>query len=363
MKKKIVKSALLAAFIVMIILATFNIYKWIVCGEQYIKINTSSKAYTNSDLHVSIIAQEKGVDLETNTKIKLLNSKGKKVKGTKVTYDGNNAYITSNVKDYYGSRANTQTVQTVALTSMALSKTSNNMSTNKLLINYLISRKDPKGTWYSTQATILALKALNELNEKNKLENQTITVKVNSDEQKIEIKDNPLEFYQLTFNNLGKENKLNIDIEKGGAYYEVVEEYYVPYEKVDTSNDNIEITVDTNNNLKVNDILEAKVKLINRSSDNIYNGMVTISIPQGFTVVEDSLMLLQTKGIIEKYETSYTTVNIYLRNFEINQIIDLDVKFRASYPVEITGLAIRAYDYYNPEVEGKTMPIEIKVNN
>ena len=93
MKKKIVKSALLAAFIVMIILATFNIYKLIVCGEQYIKINTSSKAYTNSDLHVSIIAQEKGVDLETNTKIKLLNSKGKKVKGTKVTYDGNNAII------------------------------------------------------------------------------------------------------------------------------------------------------------------------------------------------------------------------------------------------------------------------------
>ncbi|MEI3401768.1 MAG: hypothetical protein V8R51_05410 [Clostridia bacterium] len=51
--------------------------------------------------------------------------------------------------------------------------------------------------------------------------------------------------------------------------------------------------------------------------------MVTITIPQGFTVVEESLMLLESKGIIEKYETSYTSVNIYLRNFEINQIIDL----------------------------------------
>ena len=77
---------------------------------------------------------------------------------------------------------------------------------------------------------------------------------------------------------------------------------------------------------------------------------------------EESLMLLQTKGIIEKYETSYTAINMYLRNFEINQIIDLNIKFRASYPVEITGLAIRAYDYYNPEVEGRTMPIGIKVN-
>ena len=282
---------------------------------------------------------------------------------SKINIDGNNAYITSNISDYYGSRNNIQTIQTVALTSMALSKTSNNISTNKLLINYLISKKDPIGTWYSTQATILSLKALNESNEKNKLDNQTISVRVNSDEQKVEIKDNPLDFYELTFYNLGKENKLNIDIEKGSAYYEVIEEYYLPYEKVNTAEDNIEIAVETNNNLKVNEILEAKLKVINRSKEDIYNGMVTINIPQGFTVVEESLMLLESKGIIEKYETSYTSVNIYLRNFEISQIVDLNIKFRASYPVEITGFSVRAYDYYNPEVEGKTMPIQIVVTD
>ena len=76
MKKKIVKYALLVVFIAIVILAIFNIYKWIVCGKQYIKISTSNKAYTNSDLYVSIIAQDKGVDLETKTKIKLLNSDG-----------------------------------------------------------------------------------------------------------------------------------------------------------------------------------------------------------------------------------------------------------------------------------------------
>ena len=201
------------------------------------------------------------------------------------------------------------------------------------------------------------------MNDKNKLDNQTITVKINSDEQKIEIKDNSLGFYELTFDNLGKENKLNIDIEKGNSYYEIVEEYYIPYEKVNTSDDNIKINVETNNNLKINEILESKVKVINKSKEDIYNGMVTINIPQGFTVVEESLMLLESKGIIEKYEISYTAVNIYLRNFTVSQIIDLNVKFRASYPVQITGLAIRAYDYYNPEVEGKSMPREILVNN
>lgn len=135
------------------------------------------------------------------------------------------------------------------------------------------------------------------------------------------------------------------------------------YENVNTSEDNIEITVETNNNLKVNEILEAKVKVINKSEEKIYNGMVTISIPQGFAVVEESLMMLENEGIIEKYETSYSTVNIYLRDFETSQLVDLNIKFRASYPVEITGLAIRAYDYYNPEVECKTMPIKIEVTD
>ena len=93
MKKKVAKYALLVVFIAIVVLAIFNTYKWIVCGEQYIKISTSNKAYTNSDLYASIIAQDKGVDLETETKIKLLNSDGKQVKDAMVSYDGSNAKI------------------------------------------------------------------------------------------------------------------------------------------------------------------------------------------------------------------------------------------------------------------------------
>lgn len=71
-------------FLVLIVLAIVNTYKWIVCGEQNIKISTSSKAYTSSELYLSVIAQENGVDLETKTKIKLLDSKGKKVSSTTI---------------------------------------------------------------------------------------------------------------------------------------------------------------------------------------------------------------------------------------------------------------------------------------
>ena len=200
------------------------------------------------------------------------------------------------------------------------------------------------------------------MNEKGKLENQTVKVKVNSEEKTLDIKDNSLDIYEFTFDKLSKENKLNIDIEKGDAYYEVVEEYYIPYEEVDTSKNSIEVSVECNNNLKVNEILQAKIRIVNRSNEDISNGMITISIPQGFTVVEESLSKLQTKGIIEKYEMTYNKVNLYIREFTKSQMLELDTWFRASYPVEITGLDVRAYDYYNPDVEGMTKPVEIKVN-
>ena len=278
-----------------------------------------------------------------------------------ISLDGNRAYLTTNIVDYYGTRGNIQNVQTVALASMALSKASYNPDTNKMFINYIINKKDVYGTWYSTQATILALKALNTANQKNSLGNQTIKVSVNTDVKEIKINNNPLEVYEVTFDKLNKEKKLNIDIEKGDAYYEVVEEYYIPYEDVNSDNDNISVEIDASTDLKVNDILEAKIKLTNESKNNIYNGMVKISIPQGFSVVEESLMELEKKGVIEKYETSYSTINIYLRNFEYSNIVNLRVSFRAMYPVNITGLAVNVYDYYNPEIQGKSLPIKIDV--
>ena len=74
--------------------------------------------------------------------------------------------------------------------------------------------------------------------------------------------------------------------------------------------------------------------------------------------------LLKSVGIPKSREgfDSYKGINIYLSDFESGEIVDLNVKFRAGYPVNVTGLTVRAYDYYNPDVEGKTAPIEIKVN-
>lgn len=93
MMKKIKRFLLLSIFAILLVLATVNTYEWIVSGEQRVKISTASKVYTNSDLYLSIVAQENGVDLETESKVKLLDSDGKKVKDAVVSYENSNVKI------------------------------------------------------------------------------------------------------------------------------------------------------------------------------------------------------------------------------------------------------------------------------
>lgn len=252
---------------------------------------------------------------------------------------------------------------TTALASLALSKTGKSQKTNGELINYIIASKDSFGTWHNTQATTLALKAILKYNSKVNIKDQKITVDLNGDKKEIEVKEDALGLYEVTYDNLGVENKLKIDMQKGKLQYEIVEEYYQNAQIAkDNSANNIEVVSNINTSCKVNDLVTQNVNVKNVSKDNIRNGMVEIAVPQGFTVQEESLSKLVKEGIVAKYEYNYSKIYLYLKDFESEKQINLSVNYRAGYPGKITGGNIRCYDYYNPEVEGISLPIEITIN-
>ena len=92
--KKVFKTILAILFVLLIVFAVFNCYKYFISGNQDIKLSTSNQAYTNSDLYVSIVAKKNGVDLnDTKTKIKFLDNKGKKVKDVKISDNNGNLII------------------------------------------------------------------------------------------------------------------------------------------------------------------------------------------------------------------------------------------------------------------------------
>ena len=271
------------------------------------------------------------------------------------------AYLESHGMDYYGTYGNMQNIQATALTSIALSKSKTNQELNRLLLKYIITKKQPNGTWGSTQATILALKALNEELKENQIENQQIKINNNGTEKIITIDKDCLDFYEVEFDNLKKENKVNINAEKENGYYEIIEEYYVPYEDIEHKAKDISIETSFNNTLKVNEIMDANLKIANVGKNNIENGMIQIAIPQGCTLVEESLSKLVYEDKIEKYDMNYKYINLYIREFNTSEFLDLNVKFRTMYPVEAEVLSVKVYDYYNPTVEANAIPQKLVV--
>lgn len=273
----------------------------------------------------------------------------------------NGAYIPSFERDYYGSSGKYQSIQTTALTSMALSKLKENSKNNEAFIEYLISSKTSYGNWGTTQATVLALKAINDFSKDSDISNQTITVELNGQKQEIKIDKNSLDFYELEFANATKENRFKIGLEKGKINYEIIKEYYIDYSNVKET-DVIKVEQVLNTNLKVNEEITQKVTVKSNATSDIENGLLKLSIPQGTTVIEDSLLQLQYSGIIEKYEYNYGNINLYISDIKPRDEIKVEVKYRALYPEEITGASIRFYDYYNPEIEGFAKPVKVTVN-
>ena len=277
----------------------------------------------------------------------------------KVKTTENGSYVESTIRDYYGTRGRYQNIQATALTSMALTKLNSNQKTNLEFIKYLQSAKDYRGTWGTTQSTILALKAITDYTSNSDIKNQTITVSLNGEERKLEVGDDTLSVYEFDFENVGTENNFSIKMKKGKITYEVIKNYYQNYDDVELSDD-ITVAQELTTTAKVNDVINQNI-IIKNNSDYIENGLVEINIPQGCSVIEDSLLTLKYNGIIEKYEYNYGKINIYLREVDKKERIDINVQYRALYPEKVTGAAIRVFDYYNPDIEGICMPVELTV--
>ena len=275
---------------------------------------------------------------------------------------GDTAYVTSGTRDYFGAFGRMQYLQATALTSIALSNHGSHANANERLVNYIIGRRDSWGTWHSTQATILSLKALTTHTPASPLQDGQITVTIGNQTRTIDISSaNTLDMYQVAFTGLERENIVDIRFpDLGRMTYKIVIEYFAPYDSVEL-NRGFEISSKMNTSLAVHELVHQEIRIINTSGDIVKNGLVAISIPQGFRVERNSLALMQHAGIIQRYEMRHDNINLYLRDTEPGEIIDLIIAYRPAFPVRVTGGHVRVFDYYNPMVEGYLKPVEIVV--
>ncbi len=254
----------------------------------------------------------------------------------------------------YGRSGN---IETTALAAMALLKAGSHPETVRGALSWLVEQKDSFGTWQTTQATILALKALIAGTGKPLGDGQErrLSLALKDFNQKIVLPADQAEVTrQIDLSNkvTQGENLLTLtDQGETESVYQVIFRYHVPDtgKKENQAPLSIRIAYDRSE-LAVNETVLAAATVVNRMSQSAPMVILDLPIPSGFTADPGSFENLKKFDVIAKYQITPRSIIVYLRQLDPETPLKLKYRLRATMPVKITVPPAVIYEYYNPDI-------------
>jgi hypothetical protein len=260
------------------------------------------------------------------------------------------------------------TVEATALTALAMLKTKQFTTSANQALMYLVKSKDASGTWGSTQATILSLKALvaglGGLKQKGKAE---FVLTVNGKEAgKGEITEDNADVMRLfDLKDLTKVGENSVEIEVKGetnVMYQVVGRHFVPWRDRPADKPPLEVTVDYDRTkLSTADVLKAKATLKYNGALPTYMVIVDLGIPPGFTADAGDFAEIVGAKKAEKFSMTARQVTLYLGDVKPGDVKVFEYTLRPKYPIKAKTPAAVAYEYYTPANRAAAKPVELTV--
>jgi len=273
----------------------------------------------------------------------------------------------------YGS-GESASVETTGLAVQALLQSGEAAGTARKALNYLASKKDPNGTWGTTQATIMTLRALLTATEKSAADVQgTVLVLVNGKPaEKLELtaENNDL-LHQFVFKGIEQQEPSTVELQfegKGALAYQVVGQYFLPWdEKPAPEALSINVSYDRTR-LAQDDLATATATIKNNLSKTAKMVMVDLGIPPGFELLSEDLQDYQAKsakmnsGHLSKFSLTATQAILYFDAFAPGDTVKVKFRLRAKYPIRVRTFQSRVYEYYDPEVASAARPVVLEVH-
>ena len=260
-------------------------------------------------------------------------------------------------------------LEATGLATYALIKSGLHTDTVNRALTFIVSAKDPNGTWYSTQATILCLKALIA-----SIENRTqdidanVTVLINGQkagEFKIN-RENSDVMRQVDGKEFVREGENTVELRfegKGSSLYQISSKYYVSWEARPAGLKKImDISVAYDRtSLEKDEILTASVKVAFNGKGSANMVMVDLGVPPGFDVLTEDLQKLVESKLIQKFSLTGRQIIIYLDKVEADKPVAFNYRLKAKYPLRAKTPRSVVYQYYNPEIRDVAAPVELTV--
>jgi uncharacterized protein YfaS (alpha-2-macroglobulin family) len=288
------------------------------------------------------------------------------------TEKGDQAWWTSEETAVFG-RGESASVETTGLAIQALLKWGEASSAASKALSYIASKKNASGDWGTTQATIMALRALLLSTEKGAVDVRG-RVEVALDGKTVQTmaltpENNDL-LHQFVFGAIDAKAAHTVDLRfsgKGGLAYQVVGRYFVPWtEKPADEPLSIDVTYDRTH-LTQDDIATATARVKNNRGQTANMVMVDLGIPPGFDLLSEDLQDLEEKtanlkgGRLEKFNLTATQAILYFDSIPSRETVTVRFRLRAKYPIRARTFASRAYEYYDPQVQSVARPVGLEV--
>jgi uncharacterized protein YfaS (alpha-2-macroglobulin family) len=332
-------------------------------AQRFVEQHMSAKADAYTLAVVANFAADYGKDREFTRRAMqlLLDARTEK---------GEQAWWTSEETGVYSTGASAA-VETTGLAVQALLKWGEASGTAAKALRYIASKKDASGAWGTTQATIMALRALLLSTEKGAADVRgTVEISLNGKpvERLVLTPDNNDLLHQFVFKNPGSTSTVEIRFEgKGGLAYQVAGRYFVPWsEKPAGEPLSIEVTYDRTR-LAQDDIAATTATMRNNLPKSANMVMVDLGIPPGFDLLSEDLQDLQEKtagqksGRLEKFSLTATQAILYFNSMAPGETVTVRFRLRAKYPIRARTFRSRVYEYYDPEVSSVARPVQLEV--
>jgi hypothetical protein len=252
-------------------------------------------------------------------------------------------------------------IETTALAALALVRGKRHPEAARGALAWLVSKKDPQGTWYSTQATVLSLRALlagtgEPLGGDS---GRQFVLRIGDHVDEVSLPASQAEVMKLL--DVSKHlhegaNKLTLEEKTtSAAGYQVVLRYHVPEEKKAEKKAPLTIEIDYDRTeLALGDVVKAKATVVNNMAAVAPMVMLDLPVPPGFAAGTEAFEELVGKGTIARYQARPRSVLVYLRGLAPGKPLVLSYTLRATMPVKAAAPGAHVYEYYDPQKQGRS---------
>lgn len=256
-------------------------------------------------------------------------------------------------------------IETTALCAMALMKSRTEPDVTKQALAWLARQKQANGAWGSTQATILAMRALllgSEGSDESWLPTE-VAVLINGElveRVRIEKESSDL-LRQLDLSKRLQAGPNRIELRQsspGELSIQIAGRYWTPAQDEASSPLRLEVAYGRTN-LWVGEAIYCTAKAA--AAERIDMAIVSLAIPAGFETDRSEFEQMRRSGAIARWERRGDMVTLYLLELDPKAAFQCRFTLRAMQPITTVTQPSVAYAYYQPELRASSEPTRMVV--